>query len=232
MPVPDEPVTETLPPRPGDGRAARLFVAVAGVAALGLAIAAAVAGPEALLAFGRAAWRGLQAAPAPLYFGAMVLGLAAPLPASVFYVTAGPLYGVGPSLAWIAPVLALNALLVHAIGTTTLRPTLERLVARRARTLPRLARREDQLLFATLVRVTPGIPYFIQSWAIVLAGVDRLPFVLISVGIQMIYATGFVVLGRAAFEGRLGGAVFALAFLVVAAIAARFAHGRLRRETP
>ncbi len=68
------------------------------------------------------AWEALLAAPAPIYFGFLVIALVGPTPVSVFYVAAGPIYGIGPALAWIAPTLALNALLVHAIGTTAIRP--------------------------------------------------------------------------------------------------------------
>jgi len=185
-------------------------------------------GPEALLEFARSAWNALQAAPAPIYFGFMTLALLFPIPASILYVTAGPIYGVTESLAWIAPMLLLNSLLVHAIGTTALRPALTAMIERRGLAVPSLEERSDQVLFMTLVRVTPGIPYFLQSWAIVLAGVDRLPFVLISVGVQIIYAAGFVALGQSAFEGRLGFAAMALAFLVAAGVAARVVHGRLK----
>ena len=180
----------------------------------------------------RGAWAALLAAPAPVYFGVLTLALVGPVPISVFYVTAGPIYGIGPALAWIAPTLALNALLVHAIGTTAVRPRLAAWIERRGLHIPLLEEPSDQLLFATVVRITPGIPYFLQSWAIVLAGIRRGVFVVLSVAIQMVYATGFVVLGRGAFEGRLGLAATALAFLVVAGLVARHIHRRLRDRAP
>jgi uncharacterized membrane protein YdjX (TVP38/TMEM64 family) len=104
------------------------------------------------------------------------------------------------------------------------------MIEHRGLAVPKLKEHSDQLLFMTLVRVTPGIPYFLQSWAIVLAGVDRLPFILISTGIQLIYATGFVVLGQSAFEGELGLAASALTFLIAAGIAAGFVHQRLQAK--
>jgi len=175
-----------------------------------------------------AAWSLLKSAPAPIYFGFMAVVLLAPVPASLLYVTAGPLYGIGLSLLGIAPALAINTLLVHMIAGGWLRPGLERLVAKRDLSIPRLETRSDQMLFITLVRITPGIPYFVQSWLIGLADVDRIPFIVITVAIQMLYATGFVVLGRSAFEGEIGLAIGAGVLLVFVSICARLVHNRFR----
>ena len=212
------------------------------LAAAGVAWAAAVDGtggsefagadPEKTTHLLRQAWDQLLAAPAPIYFGIVAVGLVGPLPVSVFYVAAGPIFGIGPALAWFAPTLALNAVLVHAIGTTAVRPRLAAWIEGRGLRVPLLEDPSDQLLFASVVRITPGIPYFLQSWAIVLAGIRRPVFVVLSVGVQMIYATGFVVLGRGAFEGRLGLAATAIAFLVVAGLVARHVHRRLRGRAP
>ena len=181
---------------------------------------------------GLEAWAQLCAAPAPVYFTVLTIALLAPVPASLLYVAAGPIFGIATSLAWIVPALLLNSLLVYGVGTTALRPALLARFARHGRRLPTLSSPSDALLFMLLVRVTPGIPYFIQSWTLVLSGVPLIPFVLISVLVQMVYATGFVVLGRAAFEGRLGVSTLTVAFLIAAGLCARAVRGRLRRPRP
>jgi uncharacterized membrane protein YdjX (TVP38/TMEM64 family) len=193
-----------------------------------LAAFVAVVGPDMIQIRAVGLWSQLKSAPAPIYFGIMALALLAPVPASIFYVTAGPIYGVVASLLWIVPTLALNFLLVHMIASSWLRPGLESLITGRRFQIPRLETRSDQTLFITLIRLTPGIPYFVQNWLLALSGVDRLRFISISVAIQMLYATGFVVLGRSAFEGEFGLAVFALALLIVVSIVARLVHKRLR----
>ncbi len=204
-----------------------LLIAVS-IGFVALVLLAALLAPESTQATARRAWAGLQSAPAPVYFAVMSVALLAPIPASLLYVTAGPLYGILPSLLWIAPALAINALLVHLIASSLLRPRLERFVARRGLTIPALETRADEHLFIVLIRITPGIPYFVQNWLLGLANVRRMPFVLITVGIQMLYATGFVVLGRSAFEGDTGVAVGALATLVVVSLGARQVHKRFR----
>jgi len=213
--------------RPTRTTASPLLVA-GSIGLVALALGAALLAPESITASARLAWSSLQSAPAPIYFAVMSIALLAPVPASVLYLTAGPLYGILPSLLWIAPALAINALLVHVIASSLLRPRLERLVARRGLKIPALETHADENLFIVLVRITPGIPYFVQSWLLGLAGVRRAPFVLITVAIQMLYATGFVVLGRSAFEGDAAIAIAALAALVVVSLGARQIHKRFR----
>lgn len=229
MSQPDLPSRSTAIPEASRPPRWHAPLALLGVVVVGLGLVATL-GLDETLVLAERVWAWLQLAPAPIYFGAMAVALMAPVPATIFYFTAGPIYGVTASLLWIVPVLVVNSLLVHAIGASFLRPRLEALVEGRGIRIPRLERTADQMLFLSIMRVTPGIPYFVQSWAVVLAGIDRTRFVLVSVGVQMVYATGFVVLGRSAFEGQVGGIVFALAFLVVGGIAARWVQLQLRRR--
>ena len=216
---------------PDSKRILPFFRPVHGLAVLAVVVLAAfvaIVGPDKIQTGVEGLWSQLKSAPAPVYFGIMAVVLIAPVPASIFYITAGPIYGVVPSLLWIVPTLALNFLLVHLIASSWLRPGLESLITGRRFQIPRLEKRGDQTLFITLIRLTPGIPYFVQNWLLALSGVDRLRFISISVAIQMLYATGFVVLGRSAFEGEFGLAVFALALLIVVSIVARLVHKRLK----
>ena len=227
---PDSPMEASDPVRTTGVLGFRFIATAAGCALVGgLILVAFVSGGVSDGIAG--SWSSLTAAPAPIYFGVMSIALLAPVPASLFYLTAGPLYGIGESLLWIAPALAFNTLLVHMIASSTLRPALERMFERTGRRLPRMAATSDQTLLILLVRITPGIPYFVQSWVLGFAGVKRLPFILLSVSIQMVYAAGFVILGRSAFEGRVGLAVGAIALLILAACTARLAHVRLASAT-
>jgi uncharacterized membrane protein YdjX (TVP38/TMEM64 family) len=173
----------------------------------------------------------LKAAPAPFYFGFMSFAMLVPIPVTLLYITAGPLYGAGPSLVGVAAALTINSIIVHTIGTTAIRPRLIQMIRARDLPIPTIKEPSDQIAFATLMRVTPGLPFFLQSWTIVLVGIERLPFLLLSVGIQMIYAAGFIVLGQSAFEGRAALAAGAGIFLLVAAIGARFVYKRLSAQS-
>lgn len=176
------------------------------------------------------AWTRLQAAPPAVYFGAMVLITLFPVPASPFYIAAGPLYGIVPSLLWIVPAVMLNNLIVHTLSMSFLRPWLTAVVSRRGFSIPTLESKRDQTLFIAMVRITPGVPYFFQNILLGLSGVDRLRFLLVSTPVHMIYATGFVMLGRSAFEGEFGLGITAVALIVIVSLVARFVYKRFQRE--
>ena len=185
-------------------------------------------GAEALRATMEAAWARLEQAPPLVFFSAMVLICLFPVPITLFYVSAGPLFGVVPALLWILPTLAVNQLLGHALATGILRPPIERLIESHGYTVPNVTAKSDQALLTAVVRITPGFPYFLQNLVLGIAGVERTRYLVISIPIQMIYATGFVVLGRSAFEGDMGVAVIALALIVALSVGARLVHNRLR----
>ena len=186
-------------------------------------------GTDAALEWVMAAWTRLQSAPPIVFFGAMALLTVFPVPLTPFYIVAGPLFGILPALLWIPPAIVLNNLISYTLTTSFLRPWLQKLVARRGQTIPTLESKRDQSLFIAMVRITPGVPYFLQSLLLGLAGVDRLRFLVISISVHMIYVVGFVVLGRSAFDGEYGAAVFAIALLVIASLGARFVHRRLNQ---
>ncbi len=183
--------------------------------------APASAGVESLPAWARAALESVRQAPPLFFFAALVVATFLPVPVALFYLAAGVAYGIAPALAWIAGSLVVSNVLIHTASRTFLRPTLEALVARRGFRIPRFDSGLDEALFITLIRLTPGIPYFLQNLILAVAQLDLLRFVVLSVGIQMIYVTGFVVLGRSALDGQLGWAIGGLAVLVAVGAGAR-----------
>lgn len=189
-------------------------------------------GLDGLQAAVEAGWAWLELAPAFVFFLTMALLCILPFPIVAFYVSAGPLYGIVPALAWIVPALVVNQLLAHRLANGLLRPFIERLIESRGYTVPRVTTKGDQTLFTVVVRITPGFPYFLQNVMLGIAGIERTRYLLISLPIQMLYATAFVVLGHSAFEGRTGIAIGALALILVASAIARLAHVRLRDRVP
>jgi uncharacterized membrane protein YdjX (TVP38/TMEM64 family) len=185
-------------------------------------------GGDGLRAWLGSSWIQLQAAPPFVYFGVVSLLTLLPVPVSLFYIAAGPLYGVATSILWIIPATIVNNLIVHAVSTSFLRPRLVAFVEGRGYSIPKVNTKADQSLLIALIRVTPGIPYFLQNLVLGLADVDRWRFIAITLPIHVGYAAGFVILGRSAFEGQFGVAAVAVAVLVAASIAARIAYTRLR----
>jgi len=241
VPNPPEPIPSPSPSTaPGATRARRVArptglaagglvlgrLALLGAAAMlatsAFADAVADAGaPSGLAAAGEAVLERLRGAPPILFFGAFVVATFLPFPIMLFYLVAGATYGIPTALAWIAGALVVSNLIIHTAAKGFLRPILEAIAARRGQTIPRFESGLDEALFITLVRLTPGIPYFVQNVVLAVAHLDLMRFVVLSVAIQMIYVVGFVVLGRSALEGRHGWTVAALALVVAISVAAR-----------
>lgn len=221
---------ESKEEQPAGGSRSLLWTLLAG----GFALAGAawliyfVLGPDEALRLGNLGWERLQSAPPIAFFFVVLISSLLPVPVSLLYAAAGTLYGVTPALLWIAPTAMLANLLVHSICSSFLRPTLIEQVEKRGHTIPQLNSKSDETLLIALVRITPGFPYFLQNWVLGLAGVGLIRFLLITLLIHMMYASGFVILGRSAFEGELGMITLAFAFLFVVSVIARFAHGRMQ----
>jgi uncharacterized membrane protein YdjX (TVP38/TMEM64 family) len=186
-------------------------------------------GIDTILGWIMDAWQRLQSAPPLVFFGAMSLLTIFPVPLTPFYITAGTVYGIGTSLLWIPPAIVLNNLIAYTLTTTFLRPWLQATVAKRGLSIPTVKSKREQTLLITMVRITPGPPYFLQSLVLGLAGVDRLPFLVISLPVHMIFVVGFVVLGQSAFDGQFGLVIVAIALIIGASICGRFFHKRLQR---
>jgi uncharacterized membrane protein YdjX (TVP38/TMEM64 family) len=183
---------------------------------------AVTSGPAAALpAWARAAIESVRGTPPVVFFSALVVATFLPLPIGVFYLTAGVVYGIAPALAWIAGSLVVSNLILHSLSKGFLRPGLEAFVARRGQRIPRFDSPLDEALFITLIRLTPGLPCFLQNVILAVADLDRMRFVGLSVGIQMLYGTGFVVLGRSIFDGEFVWVAGGAALLVAIAAGAR-----------
>ncbi|MEZ4333206.1 MAG: hypothetical protein R3F35_15705 [Myxococcota bacterium] len=187
-------------------------------------------GPEGAAARLEQVIERLRRSPPALFFAAFVVASLLPFPIALFYMASGAAFGVGPSLLWFAGALVISNLLLHAGSRGVLHQAFQRLAARRGHRIPDFDSPLDEALFILLVRLTPGIPYFLQNVILAAARLDLVRFVVLSVAIQMIYATGFIVLGRSAFDGSLVWLLAALAFLVALTVAARLLARR--RATP
>lgn len=161
------------------------------------------------------------------FFGAMAVLCVFPVPVSAFYVAGTAIYGPGTALAWISGALAVNIWLGQTLASQGLRPFATRVLEARGIRIPQSQAGRDELWLVVLVRIAPGVPFFAQNLVLGLANVDRARSLAVSLPIQMVFACGFVWLGRSAFEGRLGTAVAAIGLIASVSIAARFLHRRL-----
>ncbi|MGJ3243119.1 MAG: TVP38/TMEM64 family protein [Opitutales bacterium] len=167
-----------------------------------------------------------------LLFAAILILPGFSFPISPLLVLAGAVFGERYGLGW-AVLICIGTVSLCMAWTWwacayPLRGLIQTLLRARGWSLPEVSERR-MLQVAFLVRATPGIPFAIQNAVL---GVMRMPFrpyILVSVAVQAVYTTGFVLSGEALFSGNLKLVVAGLAILVVASLAFR-AVSRKRRS--
>lgn len=157
-----------------------------------------------------------------LFFTAMAVLPAVGFPFSIFMLSAGPVFGptlgVPLVIALTAVSLATNLALSYWLAHYALRPWIERLLRWLGYTLPAVAP-ENRLALTILVRVTPGPPYFLQSFVLGLVAIPFSLYLVVSWSITMAYATAAIVFGDSLMRGNGRYALAGLGlFLAVAAI--------------
>jgi uncharacterized membrane protein YdjX (TVP38/TMEM64 family) len=155
------------------------------------------------------------------YFGAMAVLPAFGFPISLFYFTAGEAFGEQLTMpgvvlaAWAA--LSLNFALSYWLAHRALRPAVEWVLSHTRFRVPQV-KPENQLTVAVLMRVTPGPPLCLQSYILGLSGVRFGTYMAVSMAVQSVMGTGFIVFGKALMEGRSGMAVMGALVLVAALV--------------
>lgn len=170
-------------------------------------------------------WRGaidtgmtaLRSAGPVAFFSAMALLPACGVPALTFVLTAVPVFGpqLGTATAVLLGLAALtvNFCLTYGLARGALRPMLQKVVARLGYRLPEVEA-GDATDLVILLRVTPGVPFFVQNY---LAGLARLPFgryLAVSAAIAWPLNAAFLLFGDALLHGRAKVAFVSLCAIV------------------
>ena len=139
------------------------------------------------------------------FFGAMALLPALGVPASVFVLSAVGIFGpqLGTTTAVLLSIAALtfNYCFAYALARRGLRPLLTVLFTRLGYKLPEVES-GDATDLMILLRVTPGVPFFVQNY---LAGLGEVPFgryFVISAIIVWPLNTAFLLFGDALLHGK------------------------------
>lgn len=151
------------------------------------------------------------------FFTAMALLPAIGFPISVFNLTAGTAFaaelGLPGVLASAGAALAVNIALTYWLARYGLRPWIEQMISRTKYKIP-VVPLDEQKELTLLVRVTPGPPFFMQSFLLGLAEVKFTTYLLISWPITFMYSAGFIVFGDAILHGKAKVAFIGLSILV------------------
>jgi uncharacterized membrane protein YdjX (TVP38/TMEM64 family) len=148
-------------------------------------------------------------------------------PASPLLILAGAVWGSDLGSCFIAiAATALNMTWTYAAAAGPARRIIARLLGTRWDRWRDMDRR-NLLKLTLLLRITPGVPLVIQNYTLGLLAVPFVPYLLISVPINGLFVTGFVLTGGAIFEGSLGAAIAGVSILIAASIAVKMIRRRL-----
>lgn len=152
------------------------------------------------------------------------------VPVMPFYLLAGKIMGGNvPAIIGCVVGISLNIALSYVLGRWLLHPIAERFLAWLGYRIP-VVRPEDRWAIALLLRITPGPPFFVQSYLLALAGMPFGIYMTVSVAVSSTYVVGFVVLGESLMQGRTGGIVLGVAMVIAVALVVRFVRKTLSRR--
>ncbi|HEY9156086.1 MAG TPA: VTT domain-containing protein [Opitutaceae bacterium] len=170
-----------------------------------------------------------------VFFAAMAILPAFGFPLSVFSLTAGPVFGPQLGLPLVSALvvlsIVLNLTLTYWLSRYAFRPAVERIVLWMGYAMPKVSA-EDHLSLTLMVRVTPGPPFFVQSYLLGFAGVRFSTYMWVSSLTAGAYALAVVFFGDSLATGRGKMAVIAISGLIVLSVAISWVRRRYQKKKP
>ena len=145
-----------------------------------------------------------------------------PVPVSPLWLIAGMRFGPGVGIAMSFGCLLINFSFAYLLSAKLFRQQLERSLLKRKFKIPEIPQ-EDELKFTFLIRLLPGNPLCVQNYLLGIMRVRPILYFGIGIPFQLFYATGFIVFGKALFEGQFGTIIFAALLLAAILIGGKLA---------
>lgn len=164
-------------------------------------------------------------------FCALVFLPGLPIPTSALLFTAGVVWRQQPVMACLLCILAmtLNLTWTYWLAAGPARKLVEKMLAATSFQIPDLPR-GDHLKLILVMKLTPGIPFFVQNY---LLGFLRAPFHLylpISVLCNGLIGTGVVLSGVGLADGKLMPAITGVSLIAVGVVLTQFIRGWLAKR--
>lgn len=148
-------------------------------------------------------------------------------PSSPLLVLAGVVWGSSLSTcALVIGAVLINITWTHWLSAGPCRTIISRILGERWQSMPR----SNLWKLALMMRITPGVPLFIQNYTLGLLGVPLLHSLVIAFPMSWLYVGGFVLTGGAIFKGQIGLVIAGVSLLAAASIGINLARKRLFKE--
>lgn len=164
-------------------------------------------------------------------FLALVILPGLPIPTSALLLTAGVVWREQPIMACLLCLLALilNLTWTYWLAARPARRLVEKMLGATGIQIPDLPR-GDHLKLILVMKLTPGIPLFLQNY---LLGFLQTPFYLylpISILCNGIIATGIVLSGAGLSNGKLMPAITGVSLIILGAVLTHLVRGWLAKK--
>lgn len=167
------------------------------------------------------------------FFGSMAVFPSFGFPISPYYLTAGEAFAPQMTMAGVLAAALLANTVQFAfsfwLAHRALRPLVEWVLSHTKYRVPQV-KPENEVSVAVLTRVTPGPPLFMQSYLLGLSGVRFRTYMWVSVAVQGLMGSAFIVFGKAMMSGKGGLAFLGLLVLVIAIAVVQLVRKRLAKR--
>jgi uncharacterized membrane protein YdjX (TVP38/TMEM64 family) len=148
----------------------------------------------------------IRAAGPWVFFSAAAILPAFSAPLSAFSLTAGEAFGrqmtMPGVIAAMMAAMAFNMAFTYWLARYALHPLLSRVTEHYGYTIPRVTR-ENAVAIALVLRLTPGPPFFMQSYILGLAHMPFRLYMVVSFLSSIPMTVALVILGKGVFNGNL-----------------------------
>lgn len=158
-------------------------------------------------------------------------------PISPFYILSGVKFGIMGGIFISLACLFVHLIIAYIISAWACRGLISYGMQRffPDASLPVIPQK-DEVKWIIFLRIAPGLPLVVQNYTLGLARVSFLPYLLLSMTVQVVFAIAFIVFGHAVFSGAAGTAIMgvsaAIAILILFNLLAKYVlqKYRLRRD--
>lgn len=161
-------------------------------------------------------------------FAALVVLPGFPLPASALLLLTGSVWTKNPAMGCVIGLtgMGLNMSWTYWLAAGPGRSAVGKWLEASNLRLPMLPS-GDHFRMTLVMRLTPGIPFFIQNYVLGFFGVPFRVYLPVSLLCNGFFTCAFVLGGAGISSGRIGPAVTGVSILVVAVIGLRWVRGRM-----
>lgn len=147
------------------------------------------------------------------------------LPATPFFLVGGAAFPLWQNLVGLVLGLVLHFTLAHLISSRWLRGPIRRFLIKRGWNPPDV-KPGNEWKTAWMIKFAPGIPMFLKTYTIGVAGLPLHVMMGVSLPATTVYALAFLTLGHTAMQGRSGWFLAGMALLVFVLAVWRFNTAR------